>query len=646
MSKSLTYGYLMLGILLGFLGSNASFAQCPGSIYAGEDTTICFSENRVFLNGRVVRPNGNLSTGYWTNFSGRFDPDSNTLSATYIPSEAEVNAGFVDLVLLPTQNCNPSKQDTVRITIRKIQENTVSGPSAACEYSSGNTYSVTAGSGLSYDWQVVGGYISSGAGTNSISVTWGSKGPGYIYVVQSDTLGCYGVSSIDPIGRFHFNTPDLLHAELGSDATSVDSDVETDGVGFIIESNCNATKGLDLSVPGTQFNRGKLSMTFSWQRDESDAVFFSRSGNEFYISGGNLYVKLKQYDSSGTNPVTVGPINTGYSAPNDNIYRYYTLTYDSASGIARVLVNDSIVWNYQTGNTSSLYWVGAGAASIGANMDGNCVGLGLIDWVNFSIPVSIYAKPETSLSGTDPVCRYGTYAYSCDTPDYVDYSWSATNGAVASGQTSPYATITWNAAGSSSAQLLLTDTRTGCDSSFSFAVTVNDLPTHTISGDDSLCVGDTLALTIATNADQLSWSNDFNSNTSTTVTYSVPMTQSGSYLASITLTDTSTGCVTQDSLSIEVQAYPTPDLSAVSNLCFGESAVVQVSNTSGVDYTWTATGGSIQSGQGTSQLTVNYSAAGNYTIAVVVTDSLFGCSVDDSVSFQMYAKPVTSPIYH
>lgn len=136
-----------------------------------------------------------------------------------------------------------------------------------------------------------------------------------------------------------------------------------------------------------------------------------------------------------------GPINTGYSVPNDDVFRYFTFCYDSASGIARVLVNDSIIWNYETGTASSLYWTNAGNATVGSIMDGNCSGNPLLDWVNISIPISIYGRPVSSLSGIDEVCVNATEAYFCDTPSYVRYSWTANTGSVVSGQTSPYATI-------------------------------------------------------------------------------------------------------------------------------------------------------------------------------------------------------------
>gem|GEM_PF-2210165 len=619
-------------------------AQCPGSTYAGADSTICFSNNVVYLNGLILRPNGSAGTGYWTNYTGLLPSGSTTLSGLYYPSQAEVNAGFVDLVLVSNQNCNPSQNDTVHISIQSVQSTAVSGPMGICEFSSGNAYSLPSVSGLNYDWHVVGGYITSGSGTNAVSVTWGAKGPGYIYVVQTDNLGCVGVSSIDPISRFHFNTPELDHAEIGADAISYDSDAKTNGSGFVITTNCASTKGIDLKIAGSTFDRGKMCMTFSWQRDEGNASFFKRAGTEFYMSGGMLYTKTTQYDSVGNSKV-VGPINTNYTVPNDDVFRYFTYCYDSASGIARVLVNDSVVWNYSTGTASSLYWVGAGNADIGTIMDGNCSGNALLDWVNISIPISIYGKPETALSGTDPICINGQAAYYCDTPSYVTYAWTATGGTILNGQTNPYTNIKWTQAGSKHADLLLTDTRTGCDSSYSFAVTVNSLPSVSISGNDSFCLGDTDTYTLSSSGHLYSWGSSLG-DTSSASAFQEVWTSAGQKAVYLNVLDSSTTCINADTMDVWVQDYPDPVLSMPSALCQNESALVQVSNTSNVTYTWTATGGSLQSGQGTTEVNVLYTSSGNYSIGIQVVDNAFGCSISKSVNVTVNPKPASGALYH
>lgn len=643
MLQRLTYlFFLVAGIFM--LTTQKGYAQCPGSVYAGKDTTICFSTNVVELNGVIKRPNGNPMTGYWTGGTGSFIPDSAALNAVYVPSQAEVNAGQLTLILLPTQNCAPFKADTVVITIQKVAENTVTGPATICEYSSNNTYSVTSVSGITYDWNIAGGSITSGSGTNSVSVTWGAAGPGFIYTELTDALGCVSIATLEAISRFHFNTPDLLHAEIGSNATSVDADAYGDGTGFVIDANCGATKGLDLVIPSSNFDRGKMCMTFSWQRDETDARFFTRGGTEFYISGGSLRVKLTQI--SGVGSQVVGPVNTGYSVPNDDIMRYFTFCYDSASGIARVLVNDSIVWNYETPAATSLYWTGAGNATIGGIMDGNCAGNTLIDWANVSIPISIFKKPQANLYGLDTVCRFDQEAYYCDTPSTVSFLWSSAGATILSGQTWPYASVSWPVAGSQDLYLLLTDSNTGCDSSYIYPVQVDALPDVTILGDDSLCVGDTITYTLSSTAQLYSWTRDLDADVSAISTYTTVWDSSGQYSVFLEVTDTLTGCLNADTLPLWVQTNPEPILTGPSDWCIVQAAFVNVSNTTGMNYSWTASGGNILSGQSTDEISIRYNSAGNYTLYIQVTDPDFGCSIQESLGVLVNGKPVTDSIYH
>lgn len=62
-----------------------------------------------------------------------------------------------------------------------------------------NNYSVNGLVGSSYNWQVNGGSISSGAGTNTITVLWGSKGVGKITVTEISANECEGLSKTKDI---------------------------------------------------------------------------------------------------------------------------------------------------------------------------------------------------------------------------------------------------------------------------------------------------------------------------------------------------------------------------------------------------------------------------------------------------------------
>ncbi len=428
--------------------------------YAGVDTTICSSKNLVSLNGTVRRATG----GQWSGGSGLFIPNNTSLQATYIPSWNEIQLGKVALILTTTGNGNCTAQrDTVYVTIRNLPNKTISGAVSICENTPGLPYSVTATTGNSYNWKVLGGTVVSGQNTNQIHVNWGSAGPGYIYMTETDNLGCEAIRSISPISHFQFSTNNLLKANLGPDALSVDADAVSYGRGFTIVNNCGGTKGLDLTLPGSTFNRGRLAMSFNWQRDEGQAIFFTRGNTEFLIDGGALRAKLEINNSSGTS--VVGPISTGYTVPMDDIFRVFSFCFDSLTGQARVYVNDSLVWSYTTAPGTSLSWSSAGNAQLGAIMDGNCSQQELLDWADIGIPISIMPRPVASIYGPDSICRSETNQYFSDTLSNINYQWSSANATFNSGQNSQYTWLRWNQSGAVSLQLLLTNSTSGCTTS-------------------------------------------------------------------------------------------------------------------------------------------------------------------------------------
>src|SRR4029077_4775820 len=86
--------------------------------------------------------------------------------------------------------CNGGS-DTVVVRVNPRPVVSINGPSSVCANGSG-TYSVTSSAGVSYQWSVTGagGTITSGAGTNSITVQWGAIGTGSISVTATSDSGC------------------------------------------------------------------------------------------------------------------------------------------------------------------------------------------------------------------------------------------------------------------------------------------------------------------------------------------------------------------------------------------------------------------------------------------------------------------------
>ncbi|WMJ73025.1 gliding motility-associated C-terminal domain-containing protein [Cytophagaceae bacterium ABcell3] len=87
----------------------------PPTANAGPNMTRCADISGFVLNGQVTVATG----GLWTiTGSGSFDPDPSVLNATYVPSQEDIDQGFVDFTLTTTGNgtCNPVT-DNMRLTL-------------------------------------------------------------------------------------------------------------------------------------------------------------------------------------------------------------------------------------------------------------------------------------------------------------------------------------------------------------------------------------------------------------------------------------------------------------------------------------------------------------------------------------------------
>ncbi|MEM7161589.1 MAG: hypothetical protein AAF487_04030, partial [Bacteroidota bacterium] len=82
-----------------------NFTPAP-TLSAGTDQSVCENNADASLNGTVSIASGAL----WSGGLGTFSPDNTTLNATYTPTQAEIDAGNLTLVLTSTGNGNCSAE--------------------------------------------------------------------------------------------------------------------------------------------------------------------------------------------------------------------------------------------------------------------------------------------------------------------------------------------------------------------------------------------------------------------------------------------------------------------------------------------------------------------------------------------------------
>jgi hypothetical protein len=126
------------------------------TVDAGVDQTVCADAPAVTLAGVV---GGAATSGTWSGGGGTFDPDVNTLTATYTPSAAEIEAGMVTLTLTtndPDGPCGPESDEMI-ITIDPIATVDAGEPQTVCSDAPAVTLAGTVGGGATSGMWTGGG---------------------------------------------------------------------------------------------------------------------------------------------------------------------------------------------------------------------------------------------------------------------------------------------------------------------------------------------------------------------------------------------------------------------------------------------------------------------------------------------------------
>ncbi|MFT4770063.1 MAG: gliding motility-associated-like protein [Cryomorphaceae bacterium] len=100
-------------------------------VYAGEDKEVCETQDLVNLNGVV---NGDSNTGIWTTTgTGGFFPTNTSLNAFYEPSQADLDAGSVEITLTSTNSvlCNEGTANII-VTFQPLPEANAGADAVIC----------------------------------------------------------------------------------------------------------------------------------------------------------------------------------------------------------------------------------------------------------------------------------------------------------------------------------------------------------------------------------------------------------------------------------------------------------------------------------------------------------------------------------
>lgn len=573
---------------------------CPGSEnYTIAAVTNATSYTWTVSGGGTISGSGTSATVNWTS-SGSY-----TVSVT------------------ATNSCGTSAAQTLQVTVQAgppTSIGAITGQTNVCVGS--QPYSVPTVTGATtYTWSISGGgSITGGQGTTNATINWTSAGTYTVSVTASN--GCGQVSA----------TPISVTVAGAPPATP----------GPITGTNTACTGNQTYTIPAVA-----TADSYTWSISGGGTVVSGANSTSFTVNwttAGSHTVSVTATNACGTSSATTTQVTVAQSVPpvpgaitgNTSV-----CAGSEAYGIAAVAGATGYNWTVSGGGTISggqgttnitVDWATPGGpytvTVIATNICGNSSSSDLQVTVLKANP-----SAPANITGNTPVC-FGTESYTAAAvADASGYTWSVSGGGtVASGQGTATAGINWTTAGTWTVSVTADNQ---CGSSPATTYTVEVLPASpptpgNITGPLGVCP-DTVTYSIPTitGASGYTWTvGSAGTILSGQGTESIEVawaSASGTYTVSVTAQNQ---CGSSAASSVQVNITPgaptgTPVISGDDFPCPSVQTYTVSGVTGASDYTWTlGGGGTIQSGQGTGTITIDWTATGGpYTISVTPSNA-------------------------
>ncbi len=651
-------------------------------------------------------------------------------------------------------NCQATA--TMNVVVNQTPTQTaINGPAVVCNGSTQN-YNVTSIAGQTYNWTVTGGSITTGAGTNAISVQWTTLGNQTVNV----TVGTAGTSCAVSLTRNvtveeqpnpYVAGPTVVctgeTAEYSTDDNFQHSYVWTlSGGGTIVSNpasstinvawatagtwtlsvtqtnasgNCSRTQSATVTVrqtptataitrvtPGGNLNQAcqgqqitystpaNAASTFLWTV-AGGTVVGSATSNQVVVNWqtqGNGTISVTETTTGTTCATTVAAnVAVGYQPTPaidgarvvciDKTHTYATLTVPGSTynwSITPTNVFQTVA-GYPAASEITVRWIQPGLHTMTVTetaLGGFCVGVQTINVRVNPIPTPAitsatgYGSPNTRRPGV--VCNGSTHNYSVTaTPDNV-FQWAVTGGTILSGQNTNAITVQWGTTGTGTIACTETVPGSDCITTDLDQIDIRRTPTPVITGEVNPCGNATFDYTTPlVTGNTYTWSSIGGTGVQTApntfrVTWTAPVWPNTT-AASVTVREDvadvlpAGSCFATTTLNVTIRPIPPvptitgPSVVCATNLNTTPATVNTASYTSSIPTitgasgsltpTWSVTGGTIVSGQGTLTANVQWTNTGSTpvtgTVSVLHTSS-FGCVATGTLSVTVNPLPTPS----
>jgi PKD repeat protein len=503
------------------------------------------------------------------------------------------------------------------VTVHPLPTPTITGPATACEASTGNTYITETGM-TGYIWSVsTGGSITSGATTNSITVTWNTPGPQTVFVNYTNANGCTAASpTAKSVTVYSLPLPTLTG----------NASVCKNSSGNLYSTEAGMTNYIWTVSAGGTITAGGIStsnsVTVTWGSTGAQSVSVS------YTNGNGCVAASPTVKAVTVNVLPVPTISGPTPICKNSSGNVYTTEPGMTNYLWSVSAGGVITSGGTSSNTITVTWSTAGAQTVGVNYTNanGCTAL-----TPTAYPVTVNALPVPTIGGPAPVCVNSSGNIYYTESGMTSYLWTISSGGIITAGTGTHSiTVTWNTTGAQTVGLNYTDGN-GCTAAtpVSYSVTVNPLPVPVITGDAAACVTSS-GKVYSTQSGMSSYAWTISSGGTITAgagTNSITVNWTATGAQTITVNYTNgNGCqaATPATKNITVNPLPAPSITGNSSVCINSAGNVYTTEGGMTNYTWVvSSGGTITALGGTSNnsVVVTWSTAGAQSVSVNYTNS-------------------------
>lgn len=592
-----------------YLGGQVNFTGLPAPNAITGPSSVCQGTT-----GHVYTvPAITGATGYIWTYPAGFSPTSgqNTNSIT-LEASATAVSGILTVRGVNACSNNPVSP-SFQVSVKTRPTPTITGSSTFCAGVTNVPYSTESGMS-NYVWTVsAGGSITSGGTTNSILVSWNMPGTQFVSVSYTGANGCVATTpTVKTVTVNPLPIPTISGTAAGClNSTSIFSTENgMTAYNWTVTPGCTIISGNNTSMVTVSWtNTGPQTITVNYQNSNG-------------CTASNPAVKIIT--------VVVPPV-PGINGAGSACIGAVSQVYTTETGMS------AYTWNISSGG-----FITSGAGTNAIMVTWNAIGNQTVS-VNYINPsgctatnptiknVVVNPLPVPAVAGYDTVCVNQLSWYLTEA-GMTGYQWTVGNGGtIISGAGTNFIQVSWSTVGTKVITVHYTDPN-GCASAVPGLKNVFvRLLNPTITGVSTVCAGTAgVVYTTQTGMSTYSWTvtsggviTSGAGTNSIHVTWNTPGAQSISVNYS-----NSFGCSAPapGTLAVTVNVLPLPSVSGNTVACNTPEPYTYITQSGMISYTWSVTsGGVIASGQGTSEIQVNWTTAGVHTVIVNCTSSN-GCA--------------------